>query len=321
MHDVIIVGGGPAGLSAAIYLGRAKRSTLVIDANKPMCRWEPHVENYLGFPDGISGDELLTRGRAQAERYGIEFREETVETASGKSGEFKVTCKEGEYEARRLLIATGIFHIPPAIPELDVCLGHSIFFCKDCDGLRVQGKRVGVIGSNNDTVEYALGMLAYSPCVFVLTNGLKPTWDKEHVKWLDEYEIRVFGKAVESVDHANGQLKSFGFESGERLILDTVFTTRGDIYHSRIADDLGAKTDDNGEVIVDQCLMTSVRGVYAAGCVTPANCQIIIAAGQGATAAQAINRDLFEESLRTHSLLRMREEQIANHSTEPQLIH
>lgn len=321
MHDVVVVGAGPAGLSAAIYLGRAMRNVLVVDANKPMCRWEPDIKNYLGFPDGISGEELLQRGRTQTERYKIEFVEDVVETAHGAAGDFTVVGKNGEYHARRLILATGIFHIPPAIPELECCLGHSMFFCKDCDGFRVQGKKIGVVGTNNDTVEYALGMLAYSPCVFVLTNDFRPIWDKQHERWLEEYHIRVFDGRVEKVDHRDGQIRTISFAKGEGLVLDTVFTTRGDVFHSRIADDLGAEIDETGEILVDKCMMTSVKGVYAAGCVTPANCQIIIAAGQGAVAAQSINRDLFEESLRDHSLRRVREEQLEHACTEPQLIH
>ncbi|MGZ4961627.1 MAG: NAD(P)/FAD-dependent oxidoreductase, partial [Limisphaerales bacterium] len=321
MHDVAIVGAGPAGLSAAIYLGRAMRSVLVINTNKSMCRWEPHVENYLGFPDGISGDELLERGRKQTERYKVEFLEDSVETAHGELNEFVVVGKNGEYRARRILLATGIFHIPPAIPELDCCLGHSMFFCKDCDGFRVQGKKIGIVGTNNDTVEYALGMLTYSPCAFVLTNGSRPTWDKQHGEWLAEYSIRVFNERIEAVHHEDGRIRSITFKKGDELLLDTLFTTRGDVFHNRIAHDLGAELDDTGEVIVDQCMMTSVKGVYAAGCVTPANCQIIIAAGQGAIAAQSINRNLFEQSLKDHSLLRTREGQLEHACTEPQFIH
>src|SRR3954453_2099867 len=103
MHDVVIVGGGPAGLSAAIYLGRAKRTVLVIDSNKPMCRWEPHVNNYLAFPDGVSGDDLIRRGRQQAERYGSDFVEDTVETAGGKLGDFTIEGKRSKHTSSRLL--------------------------------------------------------------------------------------------------------------------------------------------------------------------------------------------------------------------------
>jgi thioredoxin reductase (NADPH) len=321
MHDVAIIGAGPAGLSAAIYLGRAKRKVLVIDSNKPMCRWEPHIENYLGFPDGISGDDLLARGREQTSRYDVEFVDDTIDTASGKLGEFTMEGEKGKYTARRVLLGTGIFHIPPAIPELEACLGHSMFFCKDCDGFRVQGKRIGIVGTNNDTVEYALGMLIYSPTVFVMNNGFKPTWDKKYAEWLKEYEICVFPDRVEEVDHDCGQIRTITFANGKKLLLETLFTTRGDVVHNRVAHDLGAELDDAGQVVVDRCMMTSVPGVYAAGCVTPANCQIIIAAGQGAIAAQSINRNLFEESLDTHSLQRIREAQLEHAQTKPQLIH
>jgi len=100
--------------------------------------------------------------------------------------------------------------------------------------------------------------------------------------------------------------------------IDCIFTTRGDIFYTGLAEKLGAKLDSDGQIEVDQCMRTSVPGLYAAGCVTPANCQMIIAAGQGAAAAQAINRDLFEESLATHSLRRFREAQLADEKTVPE---
>ena len=100
--------------------------------------------------------------------------------------------------------------------------------------------------------------------------------------------------------------------------IDYIFTTRGDIFHTGLAKKLGAKLDSDGQIKVDLCMRTSVPGLYAAGCVTPANCQMIIAAGQGAAAAQAINRDLFEESLATHSLRRFREAQLADEKTVPE---
>jgi thioredoxin reductase (NADPH) len=100
--------------------------------------------------------------------------------------------------------------------------------------------------------------------------------------------------------------------------IDNIFTTRGDIFHNKLAKKLGAKLDRDGEIKIDHCLRTSVPRLYAAGCVTPANCQMIIAAGQGAVAAQTINRDLFDESLRTHSLRRFREDQLEHQKTVPE---
>ena len=318
IRDVIVIGGGLAGLSAAIYLGRAQRDTLVIDSGHSMAKWEPDVENYLGFPKGIAGKKLLQRGRKQTLRYEVEFaQDEVVDLRAGKS-EFSVRGKKAKYRCKRLLLATGIFHLPPKIPGVKECLGHSMFFCKDCDGYRVRGKRIAICGANNEAIEYALGMLFYSSCVIVATNGEKIHWDEQHAAWLKEYKIPVEKERITDVEHRKCKVRSLKFSRNRKVKIDTIFTTRGDIFHTELAESLGAKLDGEGQIKVDHCMRTSVPRLYAAGCVTPANCQMIIAAGQGAVAAQAINRDMFEESLRTHSLRRFREEQLQNEKTVPE---
>src|SRR5688572_7870603 len=123
-RDIIIVGGGLAGLSAAIYLGRAKRDTLVIDSGKSMARWEPDVQNYLGFPDGISGEELIARGCAQARAHEVEFLTDEIVDARKENDTFLLHGKTGAYCGRRVLLATGIFHVPPEINGVTECLGH-----------------------------------------------------------------------------------------------------------------------------------------------------------------------------------------------------
>jgi thioredoxin reductase (NADPH) len=320
VREVIVVGGGIAGLSAAIYLGRAQRDTLVVDSGHSMAKWEPVVENYLGFPDGVGGEELLKNGCRQAERYEVSFAEDEIKRVSLTKSGFSLKGKKKTYRAKRLLLATGIFHLPPEIPGVKQCLGHSMFFCKDCDGFRVRGKRIAIVGSNNEAVEYALGMLHYSACVIVATNGKKPRWAKRHARWLAEYEIPVRRQRITDVEHQKRKIRALDFADGTCVKIDYIFTTRGDIFHTGLAEKLGAKLDADGEIKVDACLRTSVRGLYAAGCVTPANCQMIIAAGQGAAAAQAINRDLFEESLATHSLRRFREVQLADEKTIPEIV-
>ena len=119
--EVLIVGGGLAGLSAAIYLGRARRDTLVVDTAKSMARWEPDVQNYLGFPSGISGAELLRRGRRQAGRYGVGFLNDRVIEVARQMGGFTLNGERNSYRAARVLLATGIFHIPPDIPGVASC--------------------------------------------------------------------------------------------------------------------------------------------------------------------------------------------------------
>jgi thioredoxin reductase (NADPH) len=306
--EVIIVGGGIAGLSAAIYLARAKRKTLVIDTGKSMARWEPDVQNFLGFPRGISGAELLHRGREQARRYQVKFARDEIASATARNGRFFLRGAKGSYTCRRLLLATGIFHVPPDIPGVKPCLGHSMFFCKDCDGYRVRQASIGVYGWTNEAAEYALAMLTYSRCVAIFTDGRKPHWDRRHKIWLREHAIPVYQQTIRDVRHVRRKIKALVFAQAEEVSIDALFTTRGDIYFSKLAEGLGAEVNRAGEIVIGLDARTTVKGLYAAGCVTPANCQMIIAAGQGATAAQAINRDLFEESLANGSLPR------ANHA-------
>lgn len=319
VHEVIVVGGGIAGLSAAIYLGRAQRDVLVIDSGHSMAKWEPVVENYLGFPNGVGGEELLENGRNQARRYEARIVQDDVKRVTARKSFFVLKGRRKTYRAKRLLAATGIFHLPPEIPGVKECLGHSMFFCKDCDGYRVRGKRIAIIGANNEAVEYALAMLHYSACVVVATNGETPRWDTQHARWLEEYEIPVALKKIRDVDHRKKKIRALEFAGEATVKIDYIFTTRGDIFYNQIAKSLGAKLDPDGQIKVDHCMRTTVPRLYAAGCVTPANCQMIIAAGQGAAAAQAINRDLFEESLASHSLRQVRTTQLEDERTVPEV--
>jgi thioredoxin reductase (NADPH) len=317
-REVIVIGGGIAGLSAAIYLGRAQRDTLVIDSGHSMAVWEPLVKNYLGFPNGVGGEELLKNGREQAKRHQVDFANDEIKSAKAQKQGFVLGGKKKTYRTNRLLLATGIFHLSPKIPGVKECLGHSMFFCKDCDGYRVRAKRIAICGSNNEAVEYALGMLHYSACVIVATNGETPRWSKKHARWLKEYEIPVETDRIEDVAQQQRKILALVFAGNRHVAIDYIFATRGDIFHTALAKELGAALDQAGQIKVDHCLRTSVPRLYAAGCVTPANCQMIIAAGQGAAAAQAINRDLFEESLRNHSLRRFREVQLIEEKTVPE---
>jgi thioredoxin reductase (NADPH) len=319
-REIIVIGGGLAGLSAAIYLGRAMRDVLVIDSGESLAMWEPEVQNYLGFPDGIDGCELLRRGREQAERYGAEFVREEIERIQRAGADFHLKGKKMQFDCRRLLLATGVYHLPPKIPCVDDCVGKSMFFCKDCDGHRVQGRRVIITGNNNEAVEYALGMMVFTECIALLTNGEVPHWDQEHERWLREYQVPLFLEKIARVEHHEGMMRNVTLATGHKIAADCMFTTRGDVFHNELARQLGAALDNDGQVIVDQEQRTSVPGVYAAGCVTPANCQMIIAAGYGAAAAQAINQDLFCEALATGAFQQVRQEQIRRGTTEPEFL-
>ncbi|HEY9720943.1 MAG TPA: NAD(P)/FAD-dependent oxidoreductase [Oscillatoriaceae cyanobacterium] len=319
-HEVAIVGGGYAGLSAAIYLGRAMRDVVIIDAGHSMGNWEPEVQNYLGFPEGISGEALVERGLEQAQEYGARWAADTIERVEGGLDDFVLHGLKGDYRARRLLLATGAFHLPPAIAGTRRCIGYSVFFCKDCDGYRVRGKAVAIAGNRNEAVHYALGMLAYSPKVYIVTNGEEPMWDDQHEAWRREYGIPYHCGRIEGCIEQERMIKAIDFEGGRRIRADVIFATRGDVFHNQLARALGAAVDREGQILVDVDGRTSVPGLYAAGCVTPANCQMIIAAGQGATAAQAINADLLAESLEKHTLRRYREIQCRDGGAWPEVM-
>ena len=307
MRDVVIVGAGPAGLSAALYLGRSKRDTLLIHSGRSMAKWEAQVQNYLGFPEGISGSILLEYGMNQVSQYQVDIVEDEIQSLIASQGTFQIRGRGNTYDAKRVLIATGLTHLPPDIPGVKQCLGKSLFFCKDCDAHRLQGKRIGILGRNNEAVDYALGMLMFTSCITLVTGGNERVWEEEHANWLQEYHIPVRQENIVMLKHTGGWLERIEFVRGEPTEVDAIFTTRGDVPHSSLAEGLGASLDNEGQIIVDGCLRTSVPGLYAAGCVTAANCQMIIAAGQGAIGGQAINRDLFESSLRRHTLPRIRE--------------
>jgi thioredoxin reductase (NADPH) len=302
--DVIVIGGGLAGLSAGIYLGRSRRDTLLIHSDRSMAKWEDDVQNYLGFPEGVSGETILERGRQQVARYGVAIVQDEIHSLSKDGDVFHVTGHTQSYRASRVLVATGLTHLPPEIAGVRECLGLSLFFCKDCDAYRVQGKRIVIIGHNNEAIDYGLAMLVFSESVLIATNGRKATWDSAHQTWLEEYQVPIRTERNTCVEHDAGHLRTLTFGLNHRLEVDAAFATRGDVTHTALLESLGAELDADGQVVVDACLRSSVPGLYAAGCVTPANCQMIIAAGQGAIAAQAINRDLFDESLQRHALPR-----------------
>jgi thioredoxin reductase (NADPH) len=172
-----------------------------------------------------------------------------------------------------------------------------MFFCKDCDGYRVQNRSVAVYGWSNETAEYALAMRIYTKHIIIVTDGRKPRWNRRHGRWIRSHGLQVIRQTIRDVRQRRGQIRALVFKDAE-VPVEGLFTTRGDIYFSKLAENLGAKLNRTGEIVVGIKMKTTVNGLYAAGCVTPANCQMIIAAGQGATAAQSINRDLFEDSLK-----------------------
>ena len=214
VREVIIIGGGLAGLSAALYLGRSKRDTRLIHSGRSMAKWETEAQNYLGFPNGIAGTALLDHGMDRVARFDVGIVEEEGQSAVTKGEIFHIQGGRGPYGAQRVLIATGLTHLPPDILGVKECLGTSLFFCKDCDAYRLQGQRVVIIGHSNEAVDYALGLLVFTSSVMLATHGRASSWDADRDGWLKEYQIPVREDGILALEHDHGRLRGLTFGRG-----------------------------------------------------------------------------------------------------------
>ncbi|WP_022892947.1 NAD(P)/FAD-dependent oxidoreductase [Agromyces subbeticus] len=309
--DVIIIGGGSAGLSAALMLVRARRRVLVLDGGAPRNRFAAHMHGVLGR-DGWSPLELLATGREEVERYGGVVRTDEVAAAEpadtigalGGARGFTVTLASGKrHTARRLLVATGLRDELPAIPGLAEQWGTGAVVCPYCDGWEVRDRRIGVLATGPRSVHQVQLLRQWSPTVTFFLNGTDVAAD-------DLAGITARGIAVEprTVDRVladeNGELRGIRLADGAEAPLDSIFLGPAFVPNDGLLIGLGATTGEGfgpggGEwVSVDPTGRTSVAGVWAAGNVVNPGASVPGAAGAGNLAGAAINADLIEEEIR-----------------------
>jgi thioredoxin reductase (NADPH) len=296
--DCLIVGGGPAGLTAAIYLSRFHLNILVVDAGKSRASWIPCTHNHAGFPDGINGKELLERMRAQAQKYGAKIvtdRVTKVERDEG-SGLFTGTWGSGDETARTVLLATGVTNRRPPMDEdlHDDALARGLIrYCPICDGYEVTDKKVGVIGSDSHGVAEAVFLRSYTADVTLIAPHaalkLAPE-DRDKLKIARIDCVDGPAQAVAALD------KCIVVDTAEgHYTFDSVYPALGSDTHTQLADMLGARLNEQGCIGVDAHQRTSVEGVYAAGDVVIGLDQISHAMGEGGVAATTIRNDLAKE--------------------------
>jgi thioredoxin reductase (NADPH) len=319
IYDSIIIGGGPAGLSAGIYLGRALRSVLILDGAQGRTQWNQLNENYLGFPNGIRAAELVRRGRRQAERFGVEFAQCEVRDVARETGEdgFRVAIhgERGgdEKRARTLIFATGVTDVWPSFPHVRRYVGKSLFWCLSCDGFRTCGKRVVVLGNSDEAATTALQMLNYTRRITFLSADQQSDISSTKQSQLQENGIPLCYGRIARVEGKAGQLRALHLEDassgvgspGEvaRLELDCLFSMMGQVPNSHLAARLGVHLSEKGCIRVDEEQATNLPGVFAAGDVTnlPAQ-QVASAVHQGALAATAANYFLYSDVQKTPEL-------------------
>ena len=293
--DCLIVGGGPAGLTAAIYLARFHLDILVVDSGKSRAALIPCTRNHAGFPDGISGQELLDRMKTQACKYGAKIETEFVTKLERDedSGLFTATWGSGAVTARTVVIATGVTNRRPPMDEelhADALARGLIRYCPICDGYEVTDKKVGVIGSDSHGVAEAVFIRNFTADVTLIAPdkalSLKP-----------DDQARLSAANIDCIDGpANAVAISDGFIVVETAdgthAFDSVYPALGSDTHVQLAEQLGAKLSKDCSIIVDSHQRTSVVGLYAAGDVVIGLDQISHAMGEGGVVATTIRNDL-----------------------------
>lgn len=298
--DAIIVGGGPAGLSAAIYLARYDRTVVVFDAGHGRSTHHQTNHNYLGFPGGVPAAKLRELGRAQLAEYPqVDFEHHKVRDLRRDGDLFVAEGQFGSYTARVVIICTGVLDHYPHFRGWEQYVGTSMFWCITCDGYSSKGKNILVIGHTNGAAGEAVQLSRFSKRLTLLTNSHSDDIEPKYRDRLAAFGIPVIHDKIERAIGTDGQFHSVLTEGGLEIELDALFCTQGATPEVQLAVDLGVSLFSNGYIDTDIEQQTNVAGVYAAGDVTRIHGhQITTAVHEGATAASAANYYLYPPELK-----------------------
>ncbi len=297
MLDCLIIGGGPGGLTAAIYLARFRRRFLLIDAGSSRASWIPMSHNHAGFPDGVAGNELLDRMRRQAVRYGAPLRKGNVDSLLTREGGGFVAGIEGSdeaVEASCVILATGVEDVEPVLPDLEKAVKRGLVrHCPVCDGFEVIDQKLGVIGHGAGGVEEAVFLTTYSRDITLLTLG-EPMDDlgEADAARLDAHGVKVVKTEIAEINIAAQGAAHVRFADGIADDYDSLYSALGCRIRSGLATALGATASADGPLEVSAHQETSVHGLYAVGDVVSSLNQISVAMGHAAVASSHIHRRL-----------------------------
>lgn len=287
MEDAVVIGGGPAGLAAALWLGRYRRRTLVIDAGDMRNRFAHASHGYLGS-DGWEPEQIRDAARADVERYDSVRRLETNVQAVSRTGDgFLVATDEGDFVTRRLLFANGVKDVTPDIPGFMELYGQHIFHCSCCDGYESSDQDVLAIGWGEHAAGFALDLLEWGARVTLVTNGQEFEGDRSCEVALQRHEIEVVEERVTGFTVDADRMTGATVESGRHIAATRAFFSIKHEPRNKLAVSLGCKVDEMGYVEVGPHGETSVDDVYAAGDLTPGEQLVQTAAAEGAVAGIA----------------------------------
>lgn len=298
MFDVIIVGAGPAGLSAALMLGRCRRSVLVFDTRAPRNAASRALHGYL-TRDGMPPLEFLQLARDQIGRYDtVQIRDAEVTDASCGADGFSIALADGQrFSSRKLLLATGVCDNLPEIPGFRELYGRSVFHCPYCDGWEVRDQPLAVYGRGARGVGLALELTGWSRDIVLCTDGAAGI-EPDDAERLALNGIAVRDEPVAALAAEAGALRQIEFTGGPPLARRAVFFTTGQYQRSTLLERLGCEFNDKGTVRTGKYETTHIPGLYVAGDASRKVQWVVVAAAEGAEAAFAINTDLLKEDLR-----------------------
>jgi thioredoxin reductase (NADPH) len=294
--DCIVVGGGPAGLTAAIFLARFGRRFVLIDSDNSRARRIPKSHNHPAFPQGINGEDLLSRMRAQL--AGFDGNVLVAEATAARLGEdgFQVTVQQAALRSRYLLLATGVVDLEPPIPgAFDLVRRGLVRQCPICDGYEARGKKVVVLGSGLHGAAEALFLRTYSEDIILVTLGAPLSVDRPVSDRLQAVGVTVIETQLLRLDVAAGRSALLSFADGTSITTSVVYSALGIAPQNRLAADLGVPLLADGRIATDPHLRTDIAGCYAAGDIVTGLNQIAVAMAQGEIAAVDIHNRLREE--------------------------
>lgn len=297
-YDTVVIGGGIAGLQAAIQLARSLRRVLVIDRREGRSLIAKNYRNILGYPDGVSGEQLRLAGERHAYQLGVEFQIGTVaKLTQDEEGLFRVFKNEEDtfVEAKTIVLATGITDPFPAIPGLLPCLGESIFICPDCDGYEIVGKQTAIVGNGPNTAEMAK-LLRYFTESLVIVNHTGTQISESDQEFLRTSDIPVYQSKVTEFKQSNGNMKEIKLTSGELLYITKAFLAfPGARVNTELLHGFNVAFLENGHALVNpRTKETDHRNIWVVGDVAVHSQQVSIAMGDGSQAAIWIHKRLRE---------------------------
>jgi thioredoxin reductase len=292
LYDVIIIGGGPAGMNAAVVLGRSQRKVLIFDRGTHRNARSSGIHNYLAC-DGILPAEFLQAASKEVRKYGVSFlKREIVNVAKLADELFEIKdSKENIYRAKRLLIATGVKDKMPKVEGFDQYYGKFIFHCPYCDGWEVRNRKIAVYARNKNGTELALALKTWSPDVTLLTDGKNLLKEPER-KLLSKNKVRLVSDRINMVSGTKTKLRRVEFVNGNMLDCDAIFFVNGYEQQSKLAEELGCNLGKQGTVLTNRMQETNIKGLYVAGDASKDVQFVVVAAAEGAKAGVAINKDL-----------------------------